>query len=125
MFDEKVSGFFTLMDVVVADACKLFTLLDADSSGSMDANEFVDECLRMQGAAKSLGSREEPRDVYRHVQMMASGIQPNVLFVMMHAVGNPHVFIGLDDFNGYFYVRLCWTSFGLPANIVEKVAREA
>ena len=28
---------------------------------------------------------------------------------------------GPDDFNGYgyFYVRLYWTGFGLPANIVE------
>jgi hypothetical protein len=31
------------------------------------------------------------------------------------------VFLGPDDFNGYgyFYVRLYWTGFGLPANIVE------
>ena len=31
-------------------------------------------------------------------------------------------FLGPDDFNGYgyFYVRLYWTGFGLPANIVEE-----
>merc|ERR1712014_345158 len=31
-------------------------------------------------------------------------------------------FMGPDDFNGYgyFYVRLYWTGFGLPANIVEE-----
>ena len=30
--------------------------------------------------------------------------------------------LGPDDFNGYgyFYVRLYWTGFGLPANIVEE-----
>merc|ERR1719174_3075238 len=30
--------------------------------------------------------------------------------------------MGPDDFNGYgyFYVRLYWTGFGLPANIVEE-----
>ena len=35
---------------------------------------------------------------------------------------NLHVFKGPDDFNGYgyFYVRLYWTGFGLPANIVEE-----
>merc|ERR1712141_929976 len=43
-------------------------------------------------------------------------------FMVIHAVGNLHVFMGPDDFNGYgyFYVRLYWTGFGLPANIVEE-----
>jgi len=45
-----------------------------------------------------------------------------VFFIVIHAVGNLHVFLGPDDFNGYgyFYVRLYWTGFGLPANIVEE-----
>jgi len=43
------------------------------------------------------------------------------VFIIIHAVGNLHVFLGANDFNGYgyFYVRLYWTGFGLPANIVE------
>jgi len=42
--------------------------------------------------------------------------------MVIHAVGNLHVFMGPDDFNGYgyFYVRLYWTGFGLPANVVEE-----
>merc|ERR1712045_1028012 len=45
-----------------------------------------------------------------------------ILFIVIHAVGNLHVFLGPDDFNGYgyFYVRLYWSGFGLPANIVEE-----
>merc|ERR1712110_1060190 len=45
-----------------------------------------------------------------------------ILFIVIHAVGNLHVFMGPDDFNGYgyFYVRLYWTGFGAPANIVEE-----
>merc|ERR1719168_143924 len=45
-----------------------------------------------------------------------------ILFMVIHAVGNLHVFMGPDDFNGYgyFYVRLYWTGFGMPANIVEE-----
>merc|ERR1711972_553747 len=45
-----------------------------------------------------------------------------ILFIVIHAVGNLHVFMGPDDFNGYgyFYVRLYFTGFGLPANIVEE-----
>merc|ERR1712086_107653 len=44
------------------------------------------------------------------------------VFIIIHAVGNLHVFLGPDDFNGYgyFYVRLYFTGFGLPANIVEE-----
>ena len=43
-------------------------------------------------------------------------------FVITHAVGNLHAFLGPDDFNGYgyFYVRLYWTGFGSNANIVEE-----
>merc|ERR1712190_642045 len=45
-----------------------------------------------------------------------------VIFLVIHAVGNLHVFKGPDDFNGYgyFYVRLYWTGFGLPCNVVEE-----
>ena len=43
------------------------------------------------------------------------------VFIIIHAIGNLHVFLCPNDFNGYgyFYVRLYWTGFGLPANIVE------
>merc|ERR1719160_1774614 len=45
-----------------------------------------------------------------------------ILFMVVHAIGNLHFFLGPDDFNGYgyFYVRLYWTGFGLNANIVEE-----
>merc|ERR1711912_11668 len=44
------------------------------------------------------------------------------VFIIIHAIGNLHVFLGPDDFNGYgyFYVRLYWSGFGLSANIVEE-----
>jgi len=44
------------------------------------------------------------------------------VFVIIHAVGNLHVFLGPRDFYGYgyFYARLYWTGFGLQANIVEE-----
>merc|ERR550537_2106667 len=45
-----------------------------------------------------------------------------IMFIVIYAVGNLHVFLGPDDFNGdgYFYVRLYWTGFGFNANIVEE-----
>jgi len=43
------------------------------------------------------------------------------LFLIIHAVGNLHIFLGPDDFNGYgyFYVRLYWFRPLIEANIVE------
>ena len=42
--------------------------------------------------------------------------------IVVHAVGNLHLFKGPDDFNGYgyFHVRLYCTSLGFQANIVEE-----
>ena len=42
--------------------------------------------------------------------------------MVIHGVGNLHVFMGPDAFNGYgyFYVRLYWSGFGFDANIVEE-----
>ena len=44
------------------------------------------------------------------------------LFIVVHAVGNRHVFKGPDDLNGngYFYARLCWTGVGPQASIDEE-----
>ena len=47
---------------------------------------------------------------------------------IIRAVGNPRVFKGPDDLNGYgfFYVRLYFTGFGLSAYVVlEYVALRA
>ena len=43
-------------------------------------------------------------------------------FIITHAVGNPHVFLGPDDFNsyGYFCFHLYWAGFGFHANILEE-----
>ena len=44
------------------------------------------------------------------------------VFIIIHAVGNLHVFLGPDDFNGYgcFYVHLYWTGFGFHAYTVKE-----
>ena len=40
----------------------------------------------------------------------------------MYAVGYLHVFQGPDDIYGYgyLYVHVCWTDFGMPANVIEE-----
>merc|ERR1712126_73025 len=41
-----------------------------------------------------------------------------IFFLVVHVIGNIHIFAGPNDFNGYgyFYVRLYW---GVQANVVE------
>eukprot|EP00927_Polykrikos_kofoidii_P001402 TRINITY_DN10522_c0_g1_i1.p1 TRINITY_DN10522_c0_g1~~TRINITY_DN10522_c0_g1_i1.p1 ORF type:complete len:713 (+),score=133.69 TRINITY_DN10522_c0_g1_i1:63-2201(+) len=52
--DERISSFFVLLDIDASDAWSLFKLLDDDGSGSIDVEEFVDGCLRLQGQARSI-----------------------------------------------------------------------
>eukprot|EP00927_Polykrikos_kofoidii_P009502 TRINITY_DN1395_c1_g1_i4.p1 TRINITY_DN1395_c1_g1~~TRINITY_DN1395_c1_g1_i4.p1 ORF type:complete len:709 (-),score=81.97 TRINITY_DN1395_c1_g1_i4:10-2136(-) len=52
--DEKLNGFFVLLDIDTSDTYALFKLLDDDGSGAIDAEEFVDGCLRLQGVARSI-----------------------------------------------------------------------
>lgn len=54
MDDSSVAGFFILLDIDPSDAFALFKLLDDDGSGQIDADEFIDGCLRLQGGARSI-----------------------------------------------------------------------
>jgi len=58
-FSEKMNSnamqdYFRAIDVNPAEARSLFDLLDVDGSGSVDADEIVNGCLRLRGPAKSL-----------------------------------------------------------------------
>jgi len=54
MDDSSVAGFFILLDIDPSDAFALFKLLDDDGTGQIDADEFIDGCLRLQGGARSI-----------------------------------------------------------------------
>ena len=44
-----------------------------------------------------------------------------ILIMVIHAVCNLHVFLGPgDSTHASLYVRVYWTGFGLPTNIVEE-----
>ena len=45
-----------------------------------------------------------------------------ILLDVGHAAGNLRVVRGTGDIDvyGYFYARLCWAGFGLPADIAEE-----
>jgi len=52
--DKDMARCFRLLDIDPSEAKGLFTLLDTDCSGEIDAEEFVMGCLRLQGTAKAI-----------------------------------------------------------------------
>eukprot|EP00927_Polykrikos_kofoidii_P042163 TRINITY_DN3601_c0_g1_i2.p1 TRINITY_DN3601_c0_g1~~TRINITY_DN3601_c0_g1_i2.p1 ORF type:complete len:723 (-),score=112.52 TRINITY_DN3601_c0_g1_i2:120-2288(-) len=50
---EDMQDYFKSIDVDISEAKGLYELLDADSSGSIDAVEFVSGCVRLTGPAKA------------------------------------------------------------------------
>lgn len=52
--DPDMARCFRLLDIELSEARGLFTLLDTDTSGEIDAEEFIMGCLRLQGTAKAI-----------------------------------------------------------------------
>lgn len=52
--DPRVQAYFALLDLDSSDAFTLFKLLDSDGSNVVDAEEFVEGCLRLKGGARSI-----------------------------------------------------------------------
>merc|ERR1711879_35733 len=46
--------YFKTIDVDIQEAGDLFRLIDIDESGSIDPEEFVNGCIRLQGPAKAI-----------------------------------------------------------------------
>lgn len=52
--DPSMAAYFTALGFEPHDCVRLFTLLDTDSSGTVDIEEFLDGCLRLKGFARSI-----------------------------------------------------------------------
>jgi len=52
--EPQVAAYFRALDMDLNHAWKLFTLLDPDSSGTIDLEEFVEGCLKLRGPATRL-----------------------------------------------------------------------
>lgn len=52
--DEHVIAYFNALKLDVGDAKKLFMLLDSDSSGEIDVDEFLTGCQKLQGESRAL-----------------------------------------------------------------------
>eukprot|EP00927_Polykrikos_kofoidii_P081892 TRINITY_DN7986_c0_g2_i1.p1 TRINITY_DN7986_c0_g2~~TRINITY_DN7986_c0_g2_i1.p1 ORF type:complete len:859 (-),score=140.23 TRINITY_DN7986_c0_g2_i1:66-2642(-) len=56
--DARVKAYFRSLDLHVHEAWSLFKLIDKDKTNVIEIDDFVDGCLRMRGAAKSLEVNE-------------------------------------------------------------------
>jgi hypothetical protein len=77
---------------------------------------FMAELVKTIFSAKNFQFTNERTGLTRSAFFM-------IFFIVVHAIGNLHIFAGPNDFNGYgfFYVRLYWTGFGIvEANIIEE-----
>jgi len=54
MEKPHVKAYFQALDMDVSQAHNLFEMLDADSSNSVNVDEFIEGCVRLRGAAKSV-----------------------------------------------------------------------
>eukprot|EP00929_Paragymnodinium_shiwhaense_P118110 TRINITY_DN897_c1_g1_i1.p1 TRINITY_DN897_c1_g1~~TRINITY_DN897_c1_g1_i1.p1 ORF type:complete len:647 (+),score=81.27 TRINITY_DN897_c1_g1_i1:41-1942(+) len=57
-----VQEYFALLELDTSDAYMLFRLLDEDGSGAINVEEFVDGCLRLKGAARSIDLAKLSKD---------------------------------------------------------------
>jgi len=72
----KVENYLTNLDIDREDAEFLFDMLDVDSSGFIDVDEFLNGCIRLQGPAKALDlllvTRETRSALDRNLDCMTS-----------------------------------------------------
>merc|ERR1740123_2677565 len=52
--DPTMGGYLDALGISAANAQLLFHLVDADTSGRIELDEFCTGCLRLQGEAKSI-----------------------------------------------------------------------
>lgn len=52
--DTRVLHTFAVLDIDIMDSNYLFNVLDKDNSGAVDMEEFVEGCMRIKGAAKTV-----------------------------------------------------------------------
>ncbi|CAE7720451.1 CACNA1B [Symbiodinium pilosum] len=52
--DESVKALFEALELGATDAWTLFQMLDKDGDHNIDADEFIDSCIRMRGSARSV-----------------------------------------------------------------------
>eukprot|EP00418_Pyrodinium_bahamense_P016806 CAMPEP_0179104608 /NCGR_PEP_ID=MMETSP0796-20121207/48534_1 /TAXON_ID=73915 /ORGANISM="Pyrodinium bahamense, Strain pbaha01" /LENGTH=325 /DNA_ID=CAMNT_0020802557 /DNA_START=168 /DNA_END=1145 /DNA_ORIENTATION=- len=70
--DPAVQGYFRAIDVDLSEAKCLFDMLDMNDNGTIDFEEFLSGCVRLQGSARSLDLLMVVRDMRCAFQRMAT-----------------------------------------------------
>jgi len=73
--NPEVQAYFKSIDVDPSEARGLFKLLDADGSGRIEFNEFLEICLRLQGNAKAVDLLVVARETIDSVSRNAAVLQ--------------------------------------------------
>lgn len=73
MDNPQMLDFFKGIDVDPSEAKGIFSLIDADESGSINADEFLNGCVRLHGPSKALETAvllHEVRAIRRNVNRL-------------------------------------------------------
>eukprot|EP00931_Biecheleriopsis_adriatica_P048816 TRINITY_DN28209_c0_g1_i1.p1 TRINITY_DN28209_c0_g1~~TRINITY_DN28209_c0_g1_i1.p1 ORF type:complete len:177 (-),score=44.75 TRINITY_DN28209_c0_g1_i1:288-818(-) len=73
--DREVRGLFASLEIDAADAWTLFRALDVDGDNEVFAEEFLEGCMFMRGAAKSIDLASFRRDVKKRNLDLISEVQ--------------------------------------------------
>jgi len=87
--DDRVRAYFETLKLDVSDAKSLFNLLDADRSGKVEIQEFIDGCHALKGEARTLDMhflRFELAAVRKNIEQIVNTFVNPIMRNMEHIV---------------------------------------
>eukprot|EP00927_Polykrikos_kofoidii_P022190 TRINITY_DN20764_c0_g1_i2.p1 TRINITY_DN20764_c0_g1~~TRINITY_DN20764_c0_g1_i2.p1 ORF type:complete len:716 (+),score=134.94 TRINITY_DN20764_c0_g1_i2:116-2263(+) len=72
---KSMQEYFSVLDLDISEAKTVFSLIDADDSGQIDVNEFVNGCFRLRGSAKAVEFAVFLRDFYDMSDMVRETLE--------------------------------------------------
>eukprot|EP00930_Biecheleria_cincta_P047071 TRINITY_DN32564_c0_g1_i1.p1 TRINITY_DN32564_c0_g1~~TRINITY_DN32564_c0_g1_i1.p1 ORF type:complete len:726 (-),score=144.94 TRINITY_DN32564_c0_g1_i1:151-2079(-) len=88
--DPTLSAYFRVLGFDIEDATRFVDLLDADESGSLGIEEFLEGCLRLRGSAQAV-------DVHQIIQMVKTlqrsliELRSDLKIGASHSVAKPNI----------------------------------
>lgn len=97
--DPVVQAYFAMLDLEAADAFSLFQLLNAEGH-VVDAEEFVDGCLRLKGNARSIDLaklRQESRNIQQRLQTLVQTVDAKMTQVV-ESVAETAAHVAIEEY---------------------------
>lgn len=92
IMDDTVQAYFALLELDSSDAYTLFKLLEEDTPNQIDADHFVDGCMRLRGQARSIDlakHRHESRSMMKAIASRMDHIEQRVVMMQNQARSIP------------------------------------